>query len=104
VNDFAELDVDPIEQNVYADEFLKALPREIERPIEGVDSDGDAEFEWYRHPRWLFSVSISPSGMLNYAGLFGSEKMHGAIAFNIGDSLPGVILEAVQKACSVEIL
>jgi hypothetical protein len=38
-------------------------------------------FEWYRHPRWTLSVSVSPEGTLHYAGLFGTEDPRGSCPF-----------------------
>lgn len=73
----------------FAIQFARMLPITLPDPEPSVDSDGDVSFEWYRGPRWVFSVSISGAGTLHYAGLFGPNHTHGAEIFS--ESVPASI-------------
>lgn len=75
--------------------FLKTLPTSIPIPEVSVDPDGEIVFEWYKGPRNVFSVSISPNNELTYAGIFGGSKTHGVEYF--GDDLPKTILENLYR-------
>lgn len=65
----------------HAERFLNALPLGMIAPSVGAEPDGHITFEWYRSPRRILSVSISPQGDLHYAALFGSKKVYGAEPF-----------------------
>ena len=43
--------------------FLKALPLGTKAPAVGAEPDGHITLEWYRSPRRLLSVSVSPEGI-----------------------------------------
>lgn len=73
----------------YALELLRALPTGIALPDILPHPDGELAFEWFRSPRSVLTVSISPSGRLSYAGLFGENKSHGAEYF--AEELPEAI-------------
>jgi hypothetical protein len=81
----------------YALAFIQALPFGIECPTVGVEPDGHITFEWYRHPRWILSISVSPEAMLYYAGLFGISKVNGAEPLFIGDGIPTPVLDLIQR-------
>ena len=53
----------------HARRFVKALPPDIPNPTIGGDPDGHLTLEWYRSPRCILSVSVSPEGDLHYAAL-----------------------------------
>jgi len=69
--------------------FIYALPLGFPLPSFGVEPDGHITMEWYCHPRWLLSVSISPDKKLYYAALFdndiikGNENFYGDISRTI---------------------
>ena len=76
-------------------EFLEHLPTTFPSPEVSIDPDGEVSLEWYREPRWVLSVSISRTGRLSYAALFGREKMHGTQYFESG--IPQEILGMIRK-------
>jgi hypothetical protein len=75
--------------------LIDALPLGYPLPSVGVEPDGHLTLEWYRHPRWTLSVSISPSGLLYYAALFGSNESKGVERF-IG-FFPAILLDLIQR-------
>jgi len=83
-----------------ASRFLEALPIGTRMPIVGAEPDGEVTFEWYRSPRRILSVSISPGGEIHYAALLGSSKAYGTEPF-FGE-VPGVILQLVRRVGSDE--
>lgn len=103
MNSSIDLPGDALEENrdgygakpVDPDSFLMAvrlfhsLPRMLPLPDVSVDPDGEVAFEWYVEPRRSFSVSVGADGVLTYAGLFGSAKVHGTE--HLVDELPETI-------------
>jgi hypothetical protein len=87
----------PVSADVYAlaCQFLRALPLGINAPAVGAEPDGQLTFEWYRSPRRLLSVSVSPEGDLHYAALLGPSKAYGTEAF-FGD-VPPTILDLIHR-------
>lgn len=75
--------------------FLEALPLGTTAPSVGVEPDGNLTLEWYRSPRRILSVSISPEGELHYAALLGHRKIYGTEPF-CGELL-GIILEIIHQ-------
>jgi hypothetical protein len=66
--------------------FICALPWDYPLPSVGVEADGHLTLEWYRHSRWILSVSVSPEGDLHYAALFGNSDIRGSEPFVEGIS------------------
>ena len=87
----------PVTADVYvlACQFLRALPLGIAAPSVGAEPDGHLTLEWYRSPRRLLSVSLSPEGDLHYAALLGPSKAYGTEAF-FGD-VPRTILDLIHR-------
>ena len=79
----------------YAKLFIEALPLGSPLPSVGAEPDGHLTLEWYRHPRWILSVSASPEGVLYYAALFGSSDVRGSEPF-FGE-VPRSILDLIQR-------
>jgi hypothetical protein len=77
--------------------LIEALPLGVSLPSVGVEPDGHLTLEWYRHPRWTLSVSISPEGILYYASLFGDSVERGSEVF-VG-KVPQAILDLIQRVC-----
>ncbi len=75
--------------------FIHALPLGYPLPSVGAEPDGHLTLEWYRNPRWILSVSISPEGMLYYAALFDTESEQGWEGF--WGEIPQVILGLINK-------
>ena len=61
--------------------FIGALPLGYPLPSAGAEPDGHLTFEWYRDPRWTFSVSVSPEGTLHYSALFDDDDSRGSCPF-----------------------
>jgi hypothetical protein len=84
-------DADPIEQDTLrnAYQFIQALPDRYPLPEITAEPDGHLDLEWYRHPRRILSVSVSPEGMLYWAALVGIENPRGSCPFysNIPDTI-----------------
>lgn len=75
--------------------FLDLLPSALMRPEISAHPDGELAFEWYVGPRWLLTVSISETGRLSYAGLFGLARIHGTEW--LLDSIPQPVVFAFQR-------
>jgi hypothetical protein len=75
--------------------LIEALPPEALSFTVGAEPDGDLTLEWYRSPRLVLSVSVSPDGELHYAALLGRRTRYGTEPF-LGDA-PEVILELISK-------
>ncbi len=73
----------PVAEQTYeqARSFLDALPSGTPVPSVGVEPDGHLTLEWYRSPRRLLSVSVTPEGDLHYAALIGPAKAYGTEPF-----------------------
>lgn len=88
---------DAIEQdtlrNAYT--FIEALPDGYPLPDITAEPDGHLDLEWYRHPRRILSVSVSPEGMLYWSALVGIEDPRGSCPF-YGD-IPDTILYWIRR-------
>ncbi|MBI3860672.1 MAG: hypothetical protein HY290_02120 [Planctomycetia bacterium] len=80
-------------RNAY--QFLEALPPGIPSPSVGAEPDGDLTLEWHRSPRRTLSISVSPTGDLHFAALFGSSRYYGTEVF-FGD-VPDGILDLIRR-------
>jgi hypothetical protein len=87
----------PIQERTFqkAWAFIDDLPLDYPLPSFGAEPDGHITLEWYRHPRWILSVSVSPEGYLYYAALFGDSDMKGAETF-LGN-IPKIILTLIER-------
>ena len=80
---------------IHALSFLRALPSTVPLPEVAVDPDGEIEFEWFRGPRSLFTVSLGRTGALSYAGLFGRNKTHGVE--QLVEGLPEAVVQNLRR-------
>ncbi|MEA5468588.1 hypothetical protein [Spirulina sp. 06S082] len=73
----------PIQEKTFKKTWavIEALPLTYPLPTFGAEPDGHITLEWYRHPRWILSISISPEGYLYYAALFGEDSTNGSEFF-----------------------
>jgi hypothetical protein len=76
--------------------FTQALPLGSPPASVGAEPDGHLTLEWYQHPRWTLSISMSPEGNLYYAALFGNLEPQGIEPF-LGD-IPNKILNLIKTA------
>ncbi|HJW95353.1 MAG TPA: hypothetical protein VJ901_17175 [Thermoanaerobaculia bacterium] len=74
----------------HAIRLLSHMPLELPAPEISADPDGEVSIEWYREPRRLFSISVSASGNLSYAGMFGKSSVYGTEEFT-NEYLPVLI-------------
>ena len=78
--------------------FLEMLPTTIPQPDIGADPDGEIVFEWQLKPDVVLSVSIGPADRLNYAALFGENRVYGTESFANG--LPEAIASNLARCLS----
>ncbi len=76
--------------------LVQALPTTVELPEVAAEPDGSLALEWYKSPYRIFSMSVTGSGKIFYAGLFGKgSKAHGSEVF--GDAIPETIIRQIQR-------
>ena len=78
-----------------AHQFINSIPDNVPLPSMVAESDGQLNFEWYREPRKLLSVSVSTNGILYWAALIGSEDPRGSIQFV--DQFPKTLLYWISQ-------
>lgn len=91
--------VTPIEEDTAraAIAFAMLLPRSAPIPEIAPDSDGEICFDWLGSKRRIFSVSVSKTGRLAYAGRFGEKsKMHGVE--QLVEACPPEIARGIERA------
>ena len=77
--------------------FASLLPRSVALPEISADPDGEISFDWFGPSGKMFSVSISKSARLSYAGWFREDgRIHGTE--KLVDSFPEEILRGLQRA------
>jgi hypothetical protein len=82
----------------YAYAFLESMPNNIHAPSIGAEPDGHVTFEWHKSSRRTLSISVSPTGELHYAALFGPNKTYGTEIFY--DEIPNNIVELIDRVYS----
>lgn len=75
--------------------FVELMPSFFPRPQILPEPSGEIGFEWYKDKRLIFVVSFSGKGSISYAGIFGSNKVHGTEYFS--DCIPEVIYENIRR-------
>lgn len=90
-------DAFPIQEKTFKNawDVIDALPLGYPLPSFGAEPDGHITLEWYCHPRWILSVSVSPEGYLYYAALFGDNSLKGTDTF-LG-SISETILNLIKR-------
>jgi len=71
------------------------LPFSIPMPEILAEPNGEIGLEWYKERRLVFVVSVSGKRTLTYAGLFGSNTIHGVE--NLVESLPPVVVDSLRR-------
>jgi hypothetical protein len=87
----------PVEQDAMHAAYciIESLPTGFPRPSIGAEPDGQITLEWRKSPNRILSVSVDPSGILHYAGLFGRNKQHGTMEHFF--SAPDKLLQLVRE-------
>lgn len=75
--------------------LIQALPLACPLPSVGAEPDGHLTLEWYRHPCWTLSVSVSPGNVLYYAALFGEGYAKGSEVFL--SEVPKTVLNLIER-------
>jgi hypothetical protein len=75
--------------------FIQNLPLGFPQPEVTREPDGHINFEWYRSPRRVFSVSIGPNNRLHWAALIGSESPRGAARYL--ERIPMTIIDQIRR-------
>jgi hypothetical protein len=90
---------DAVEREAFQTAYLliESLPSGIPSPTITAEPDGHLNFEWYKNPRRILSVSISPDGTLYWAALVGSEDPRGSCQFN--GEFPKTLLYWIGRVC-----
>ena len=95
-------DAPAISQDAYIEalRFIKNLPTYVDFPLPEIvpDNDGEISFEWYKDTRDVFVVSISGKNRIAYAGIFGTNDIHGTEFW--GESIPPIVLTNLQRLFS----
>jgi hypothetical protein len=80
---------------ISAEALLRVLPAYVPAPEVFVHPDGQIALDWTADRDHVFSISVSDSGTLSYAGLFGGSKVTGREVFN--GTFPAAILPHVIR-------
>ena len=80
----------------YAEAFATALPSSLQQVDVSIDFDGDISFDWDFGKRRVFAVSVRRDGVLNYAGLFGLNRLRGSEV--LLRDIPSPILQGILRA------
>lgn len=75
--------------------FIRLLPSLFPIPQILAEPSGEIGLEWYKDKKMIFAISFNGKGMITYAGIFGSNKIHGEEYF--GDSIPSRIIENIRR-------
>jgi hypothetical protein len=75
--------------------FVQNLPLGFPQPAVSGEPDGQINFEWYRSPRRVLSVSIGPEHRLYWAALIGTESPRGSARYI--ERIPDIILDQIAR-------
>jgi hypothetical protein len=75
--------------------FIDLIPSSFPMPQVIAEPSGEIGLEWFKDKRLIFAISFSGKNMISYAGIFGSNKIHGTEYF--GDTIPPVIIENLRR-------
>jgi len=75
--------------------FIQNLPLGFPQPAVSGEPDGHINFEWYRSPRRVISVSIGPDNRLYWAALIGTESPRGSARYI--ERIPEIVLDQIAR-------
>lgn len=75
--------------------FVQNLPLGFPQPTVSGEPDGHVNFEWYRSPRRVLSVSIGPDNRLYWAALIGTESPRGSARYI--ERIPEIVLDQIAR-------
>lgn len=78
-----------------AEDFVRALPRDVAFPEFAPEPDGSISLDWIYSRNRLFSMSVGHTNRLAFAWLDGTDKGHGVAYFD-GRAIPLRILEGIN--------
>lgn len=81
-----------------AAEFLNLLPRTMPLPEITVEPTGSVSLDWIASRHRIFSITLSGTDKLVYAGIFGQNETHGTESFEY--SAPEIILRSLERLYS----
>lgn len=76
-------------------DFIQSLPSSFPVPQILAEPSGEIGLEWHKGKRLIFAISFSGRNMIAYAGIFGSNKIHGTEYFI--DSIPSIVIENLRR-------
>jgi len=81
-----------------AKKIINLLPSSIQMPDIVAEPTGEIGFEWRRGRGQIFVFSVGGKHRINYAGIFGGNKIHGSEYFE--ETLPMAIIEHLRRLYS----
>jgi hypothetical protein len=89
-----------ITYNAYkeAEKVIKLMPTSIHMPEITAEPTGGIGLEWYRDKSQVFVISVDGKHRIAYAGIFGTNKIHGTE--HLEETLPLVIIEHLRRLYS----
>jgi hypothetical protein len=81
-----------------ARKIINLLPSSIRMPEIVAEPTGEIGFEWRRGRGQVFVLSVSGKHRITYAGIYGSNKIHGSEYFE--ETLPLVIINHLRRLYS----
>ena len=78
-------------------QFARLLPWSLPTPEVSPEADGEISFDWLGPQNKMFSVSVSQTGRIAYAGRFGERsKVHGIE--QLSDTCPSEVIRGISRA------
>lgn len=81
-----------------AEKVLQLMPSSIHMPEITAEPTGGIGLEWYRDKSQVFVISIDGKHRIAYAGIFGTNRIHGTE--HLEETLPLVIIEHLRRLYS----
>lgn len=79
----------------WSEAFIDTALATTPAPDIAVDTDGEILFEWLNGPREVVTISVGPAGVINFALLAGSDRLHGVT--RIGERMSGPLLSYLAQ-------
>lgn len=78
-----------------AKKIINLLPSSIQAPDLLAEPTGEIGFEWRKGKGQVFVISVKGKNKINYAGVFGGNKVHGSEYFD--ETLPIVVVDHLRR-------